>query len=83
MYAALGRASNAQASALMAHWQSTSMHAQVLTSLQDARLHLAAFPWAPDIDAICTVLRGWDSYSDLPANRAQQASTPLQVHAAF
>ncbi|KAK9812574.1 hypothetical protein WJX73_009992 [Symbiochloris irregularis] len=44
---------------------------QVLTPLQDARINLAAFPWQPDLDIICSVLRGWDDYPDMPAGIAQ------------
>lgn len=62
----------------------SQVHVQVLTSLQDAQCFLAAFPWAPDADAICTALRSWHDYPDLPAGIPQRVNFPtgsLQVTA--
>ncbi|KAK9794610.1 hypothetical protein WJX73_007800 [Symbiochloris irregularis] len=49
---------------------------QVLTGLQNGRLYVASAPYQPDIDAICTALRGWDSYPALPLGAQQQQQPP-------
>ncbi|KAK9812529.1 hypothetical protein WJX73_006504 [Symbiochloris irregularis] len=42
------------------------LRSQVLTGLQNAQIFLAAHPYQPDLDAVCTALRSWDNYPDLP-----------------
>ncbi|KAK9812475.1 hypothetical protein WJX73_002974 [Symbiochloris irregularis] len=44
---------------------------KVLTSIQDAHIFLAAFPYQPSMDDICQALTGWHNYPDLPADNAQ------------
>lgn len=52
----------------------STLSMQVLTGLQNGRLYVASHPYQPDMDAICTVLRGWDSYPELPVGAHQQVT---------